>query len=173
MIKQRFLVKSYGDNIDGTRAGMVKLLELTDDHKSCVIVVPTLGHVKSSMLAKLLPEDIAKQLFKNRKVNFENGSTIELCSISTLKNFKYADAYLALWGSESTIREIETNTYSANSVVLVTWTPKDSEEWEKQFPVQVIYDDKKMANQSIEAIVTMPVESGKVGWHSASSQTLE
>lgn len=97
MTKQRFLIKSYGDNLDGTRAGLIKLLELTNDHKICVIVVPRLGDVKHSLLAKVLGEDLSKALIKNRKIALDNRSEIILCSIGTLKNFKYADAYLALW----------------------------------------------------------------------------
>ena len=41
------------------------------------------------------------------------------------------------------IQDIEKNCQNYKSIVLVTWIPKDSEEWTKNNSVSVIYDDKK------------------------------
>ena len=135
-------MKSFGDNIDGTRAGLVKLMQLLDTCDHAVIVVPEIGKVKGTMLVDALGEDLSKALIKNREINFPNNKKISLCGQATLKNYKYADAYLALWGSEYTIADIEAlNGWKA--VVLVTWQPNDSAKWEAANRVSVIYDDKK------------------------------
>lgn len=142
MSRERFLVKSYGDNVDGTRAGLVKLLQLAATHKSCVIVVPALNQVKGTMLVDVLGEQLSEILIKNRKIELKTGNTIELCSHATLKNFPRADAYLALWVSESIVEEIEA-LLLWTSFILVTWTPADSAKWVEAQTVEVIYDDGK------------------------------
>ncbi|SIQ61719.1 hypothetical protein SAMN05880558_104191 [Aeromonas sp. RU39B] len=142
MNRERFLVKSFGDNIDGTKAGLIKLIQLLDTHDHAVIVVPEIGKVKSTMLVDALGEDLSKALIKNREIAFPGNKKISLCAQSTLKNYRHADAYLALWGSEYTIADIEALPNWA-SLVLVTWLPKDSAQWEAANRVTVIYDDKK------------------------------
>jgi len=142
MSRERFLVKSFGDNIDGTRAGLIKLIQLLDTYDHAVIVVPEIGKVKSTMLVDVLGEDVSKALIKNREITFSGNKKISLCAQATLKNYKYADAYLALWGSEYTIADIEALP-QWKAVVLVTWQPNDSSKWEAANTVSVIYDDKK------------------------------
>ena len=142
MVRERFLVKSFGDNADGTRAGLVKLLQLADTHKSSVIVVPALNQVKGSLLTAVLGEQLSAILIKHRKITLENGNSIELCSQATLKNFQRADAYLALWGSKDSIEDIEA-LHLWTSCILVTWGPEDSAKWVETHDVQVIYDDGK------------------------------
>lgn len=140
MSRNRFLVKSFGDNADGTRAGLVKLVELAATHKSCVIVVPALNNVQGSLLTVVLGDQLSAALIKHRKITLENGNSIELCSQATLKNFRRADAYLALWGSEYIVEDIEA-LQLWTSFVLVTWGPADSAKWVQAHDVQVIYDD--------------------------------
>jgi hypothetical protein len=142
MNQERYLVKSFGDNIEGTQVGLAKLLELLKNHKNAVIVVPLIGQVKGTMLVKVLGEKLSNQLIKDRVLTFDNGNTISLCAHSTLKNYRHADVYLALWGTEQMIMDIE-NLPQYKATILVTWLPKDSEKWATQYPVQVIYDDKK------------------------------
>ena len=142
MNRERFLVKSFGDNIDGTKAGLIKLIQLLDAHDHVVIVVPEIGKIKGTILVDALGEDVSKALIKNREIAFQGNKKISLCAHSTLKNYRYADAYLALWGTEYMVADIEALT-SWKSFVLVTWLPKDSAQWEAAHSVTVIYDDKK------------------------------
>ena len=140
MHRQRFLVKSYGDNADGTRVGLIKLLELAGTHKSSVIVVPALNNVQGSLLTAVLGDRLSAILIKQRKITLDNGNSIELCSQATLKNFRRADAYLALWGSRHIVEDIE-SLPMWTSFILVTWGPDDSEKWVKDHDVNLIYDD--------------------------------
>lgn len=142
MHRDRLLVKSFGDNIDGTRAGLGKLIELSATHKSCVIVVPALNQVKGSLLTAALGDQLSAALIKHRKITLHNGSSVELCAQATLKNFRRANAYLALWGTEYIIEDIEA-LQLWTSFVLVTWTPADSAKWVQAHVVQMIYDDGK------------------------------
>lgn len=142
MNRERFLVKSFGDNIEGTKAGLVKLVQLLETYDHAVIVVPEIGKVKSTMLANVFDEDTLRALIKNREINFPGNKKISLCAQATLKNYKYADAYLALWGSECTIDNIEA-LHRWKAAVLVTWQPNDSAKWEAANRVSVIYDDKR------------------------------
>ncbi|BCT91156.1 hypothetical protein LYSHEL_01800 [Lysobacter helvus] len=94
------------------------------------------------MLVDILGEEKTAQFIKQREIVFSDGKKISLCSLTTLKNHKYSNAYLALWGSKETIAAIEPlGTWSA--LVLVTWLPKDSEQWQKDHAVTVLYDDGK------------------------------
>ncbi|OAJ52503.1 hypothetical protein A6V36_13940 [Paraburkholderia ginsengiterrae] len=140
MNRERFLVKSYGDNPAGVTAGLVKLLELLPNHKDAVIVVPEMGKVSGTMLVPILGEDLSKRLIKNREILFDDGSRISLCAQATLKNYRRADAYLVLWGSKYAIQDVEALD-RWKSLVLVTWMPEDSAEWEAENKVSVIYDD--------------------------------
>lgn len=142
MNRNRFLVKSFGDNIEGTEVGLTKLLQLLSDYTHAVIVVPVIGQVKDTMLVKVLGEQRSKKLIKNRTLQLEDGKTISLCAHSALKNFRHADIYLALWGTEQTIIDIE-SLPQWKAAIHVTWLPKDSEKWAASHSVKVIYDDKK------------------------------
>lgn len=138
----RFLVKSYGDNIDGVKAGLIKLLELLGTYDSATIVVPLIGQVKSTMLTDVLGEQLSRKLIKDRVINLEGRKKISLCGQSTLKNFSNDDIYLDLWGSVSSISNLEKLTY-AKAIILTTWTPADSVAWESSNNVTVIYNDGK------------------------------
>ncbi|MGZ6518819.1 MAG: hypothetical protein ACXVED_14625 [Bacteroidia bacterium] len=142
MNRERYLVKSYGDNIEGTRVGLTKLLELLNNHNNAVIVVPLIGQIKGTMLVNVLGEELSKQLIKDRVLKFGDGKTISLCAHSTLKNHRYADIYLALWGTEQTIMDIE-ELSQWKAAILITWLRKDSEKWTEKYSVEVIYDDNK------------------------------
>lgn len=74
MARDRFLVKSFGDNADGTRAGLIKLIELAATHKNCVIVVPALNQIQGSLLTSVLDDQLAAVLIKRRKITLENGA---------------------------------------------------------------------------------------------------
>lgn len=142
MNRDRFLVKSFGDNIEGTKVGLAKTLELLNNYNHAVIVVPTIGKVDGTMLVTALGEELSKNLIKNREVNLANNKKISLCGQQTLKNYKHADVYLALWGTEYIIAEIEA-LHKWKAAILVTWQPGDSAAWEAANKVSVIYDDKK------------------------------
>ncbi|WP_155984198.1 MULTISPECIES: hypothetical protein [unclassified Thioalkalivibrio] len=143
MTRERFLVQSYGDNIEGTEFGLAKLMALLGDHSDAVIVVPQIGQVKDTLLVKVLGEKLSKKLIKDRVLLLADGKKLSLCSHSTLKNYRHADLYLALWGTENMIMDIEDLT-QWKAAILVTWAPKDSEKWSATYPVHVIYDDKKV-----------------------------
>jgi hypothetical protein len=142
MNRVRFLAKSYGDNIDGTKAGLAKLLELLrlNTYKSATIVVPVIGDVKYTILVPALGEELAKVLIRDRTITLSDGKKLSLCGHATLKNFKYEDAYLGLWASKDTIAAIE-KLPTWKGAVVVTWLPTDAEDWIKDHSVKVIYDD--------------------------------
>ena len=142
MNRERYLVKSFGDNIDGTKIGISKLIQLLGKYQSAVIVVPNIGQVKNTMLTTVLGEDLSKALIKNRIINIEEGKALSLCASTTLKKHKNSDAYLALWGTENMISDIE-NLTTCKAVVLVTWLAKDAEKWSELYSPTVIYDDKQ------------------------------
>lgn len=143
MNRERYLVKSNGDNIEGTKIGLIHFLELCKKYGNGVIVVPMLQNVNHSMLTTVLGEELSKKLIKNRTLAIENGKTISLCSVNTLKNYTHANVYLALWGSKDTIQLIEKICHNGNAIVLVTWVPEDSKDWISQNAVTIVYDDKK------------------------------
>lgn len=143
MNRERYLVSSYGDNEEGTHQGLMKFIQLCEHHGNGVIVVPNIGQVRHSMLVSILGEELSKKLFKDRVLKIESGKKIAICASSTLKNYRDADVYLALWGSEDMIQNIEDSCFAWKSVVLVTWTPSDSKSWRREKPVKVIYDDGK------------------------------
>jgi|SRR5690242_8017150 len=142
MDRQRFLSKSLGDNLEGTKRGIIKLLQIlsADGYKTATIVVPTIGRVKDTMLVDALGEPLSKELIKERYITLEGGKTLKLCGQATLKNFKYEDAYLGLWASKFMIDEIE-SLPTWRGLVIVSWLPGDYEEWLKKNEVTVIYDD--------------------------------
>lgn len=138
MSKARFLVKSIGDDIEGAKAGLIKIIQLLDQCQDAVIVVPQLGNVKDSLLATILGPEHTKTLLKNRELIFEDRKKLSLCSTATLKNYRNASAYLALWGNKYDIEDIEA-LHAWQAVVLVTWQPEDSNEWEKKNKVEIIF----------------------------------
>ncbi|OEE69039.1 hypothetical protein [Vibrio splendidus] len=140
MKRDRFLVKSFGDNSEGTKVGVQKVLQLLTKYNTAVIVVPTIGKVKNTLLTDILGDDLSKQLIKNRVINFD-GKSISLCGQSSLKNYSSTDVFLDLWGSEHSIKKIEELTY-CKALILVTWLPQDSEYWLEKYKPKVIYDDK-------------------------------
>lgn len=143
MNRERFLVKSYGDNKEGTKVGLAKMLEALkalDSGATAAIVVPSIGHVKDTLLVDVLGEDVAKRLINNRVLEFDDKSKLVLCACATLKNYTGADVYLALWGTETTIMSIE-KLWQWKTAVLVTWLPQDSEKWVATYSVKTIYDD--------------------------------
>ena len=142
MNRKRYLVKSYGDNRDGTRAGLQSFFANLQPKTTGVIVVPTLGNVKDTILVDVLGEDLSRQLIKSREISLQDGITIHLCSAGTLKNFKYANSYLALWAPESTIEAVEQLT-SWSFATVVTWLASDAEKWSSDHEVDVIFDDGK------------------------------
>lgn len=54
MNRERYLVKSTGDNRKGTEAGFAKLLDLMRKYDEGVIVVPQLKNVEGTLLGDLL-----------------------------------------------------------------------------------------------------------------------
>lgn len=141
MSRERYLVSSYGDNLEGTRVGLARFFELCQIHGSGVIVVPTIGNVSGTMFTQVLPEALAKMLISKRTISISEGKTVTLCGSSALKNFTRANVYLALWGQAGTIDEIESNCYSCTAEVFVTWLPEDSKEWVRTYQVTKIYGD--------------------------------
>ena len=142
MQRKRFLAKSFGDNQDGTRAGIVNFVQNLPPDSQGVIVVPSLGNVSDTILVDVLGKDLSAQLIKNREIALDGGRRIYLCSAATLKNFQRATSYLALWASESTIDAIE-SLLNWTTATVVTWIPKDAERWIDTHAIDVIYDDGK------------------------------
>jgi len=141
MVRQRFVARSLADDLAGTRAGLIQLLDLLKTPQEAIIVVPDLGTLKLSILSDVMGEPVAKQLLKDRKVTFTDGSTMYLCSKATLNNFKHAQAYLCLWNDAATIAAIEAFDLW-RSIIVVTWNPSDSLRWEQAHAVTVLYQSK-------------------------------
>lgn len=146
MIRERFLVKSSGDNPEGVRQGLVKTVDLLGSYQSAVVVVPTLGHLKDTILTNVLGPELSKKLIKDREILLPDGKKILLCGQATLKNFRRHEVYLDLWGSKYSIREIEA--LPCKAIVMVTCIPEDSAEWEQEHSVNIIYDDKNAGSSA-------------------------
>lgn len=146
MNRDRYLVKSAGDNIEGTREGLAKFLQLLGQYREGVIVVPNMGQVKDTLLAHVLDSvapALADTLFRKREYVFNDGSKIQVCSEQTLKNFRRSPLYLVLWGSHYTIDDVE-GLDRWGAVVFVSWQSIDYQDWlQRHDNVSVIYDDGK------------------------------
>ncbi|EHR5764840.1 TPA: hypothetical protein ACMD08_004487 [Vibrio parahaemolyticus] len=143
MGRERYLVRSFGDNIEGTKAGVGKTLELLlGKYNSAVIVVPQIGQVKHTMLKDVLGEELSKVLIRDRVIKLEGGKTLSICASTTLRSHTNNEVYLALWGTEKIISDIEA-IIACKAVVLVTWLPKDAAAWSNSYSPKVIFDDKK------------------------------
>ncbi|MBZ5788738.1 hypothetical protein K8353_01315 [Burkholderia contaminans] len=143
MTRERYLVASAGGNVEGTRAGLVKFLQLLDRYDDAVIIVPKIADLKNNMLTQLLEENepaIAKALIRDREYVFAGGKRVRLCAEAALKNFARSTLYLVLWGSHDTITEVEA-LHFWSAVVLVSWQSGDYKWWVQDHPVEVIYDD--------------------------------
>jgi len=84
MARERYLAKSAGGNVEGTRAGLVKFLQLLDRYDDAVIVVPKIADLKNNMLTQLLEDNvpaIAKALIRDREYVFEGGKRVRLCDV--------------------------------------------------------------------------------------------
>ena len=136
MTRERFVVHGTGDELAATKAGLSKTLELLGQHKTGVVLVPTMRTAKDTMLVTALG-DLGKKFVKDRVINLDGGVSLHLCADATLKNFQRADVYLALWGSKYAIADIEALS-SWKAAVLVTWEPAESAEWEQQHHVKVV-----------------------------------
>jgi len=140
MVQERFLVKSTGDNPDGVRHGLIKIIELLALFQSAVIVVPNLKNLKDTLLADVLGPELSKKLINERELLFPDGKQLLLCGQHTLKNYRRHDVYLDLWGSKYSIKDIEALP-NCRAIVMVTWLPEDSVEWIREHQVVTIYDD--------------------------------
>jgi hypothetical protein len=140
--RNRFLLKSFGNNPDGTREGLKCFHKRLQPNQTGVIVVPTLKNVSDTILVDVLGEEPSRQLIKDRQITLRDGATIHLCSINTLTKFKYADAYLALWAENHTIDAIEALP-SWSVFTVVTWRASDADSWISDHEINVIFDDKK------------------------------
>ncbi len=138
-MRERYLIKSVGANADAVRLGFRKLLELLGKHTDAVVVVPTLGDLKHTILVDVLGTELSKKLIKDREILLPGDKRILLCGQATLKNFRRHDIYLDLWGSKFSIAELEA--LPCKAIVMVTWTREDSVEWEHAFDVNVLYDE--------------------------------
>ena len=139
MSMDRYLVKSYGDNIAGTNIGIGKMMQLLEQYNNAVIVVPSIGKVDEAMFTTVLGDKLSKQLIKNRSI-ITKGKIISLCEQKILNDYTNYDVYLDLCGSNKSISEIEKSRL-CKAVILVTWLPQDSEYWMEKYNPQVIYDD--------------------------------
>lgn len=143
-MRERYLVKSFGDNQEGTKVGIVKMVELLKVHKTAMIVVPQIGKVNGTMLTDVLGPELSKLLLRDRQLTLPDDRSIGICAQSQVRNYRGNDVYLDLWGSKDSIAELE-QVHGAKALILVTWLPKDCEKWCAEYQVSVIYDDKKSA----------------------------
>ncbi|KJG18459.1 hypothetical protein UB37_19450 [Photobacterium iliopiscarium] len=139
MSMDRYLVKSYSDNIAGTKIGIGKMMQLLEQYNNAVIVVPSIAKVDETMFTSVLGDKLSKQLIKNRSI-ITKGKIISLCEQKTLNDYTNYDVYLDLWGSNKSISEIESSRL-CKAVILVIWLPQDFECWTEKYKPQVIYDD--------------------------------
>lgn len=144
MMRERYLVKSFGSNPEGVLWGFRKILELLDSYSIAVVVVPTIGDLKHTILVDILGPELSKKLIKDREIILEGNKRILLCGQATLKNFRRYEVYLDLWGSKYSVEELEA--LPCKAIVMVTCMPEDSARWEQEHSVNVIYDDKISGN---------------------------
>ena len=116
------------------------ILELLGAYQSAVIVVPTLGRVKDTLLTDVLGPELSKKLIKEREIFLPDGKQLLLRGQQTLKNYRGHDAYLDLWGTKYSITDIEALPH-CKAIVMVTWLPEDSVEWVREHEITTIYDD--------------------------------
>jgi len=131
MTKKRFLRRAHGDDQAAVAAGLALFLRECEVVGDAVIVVPTLKNVSATMLTGVLGHELAKRLYKDRSLPW-GGATISLCSDATLKNYRNAKVYLALWSTNHLVDEIE-QLGSWRSLVWVTWLPDEANAWAEKF----------------------------------------
>ncbi|MCP4117278.1 MAG: hypothetical protein GY737_18150 [Desulfobacteraceae bacterium] len=138
--RERFFLNAYGDDLQATKAGVVKFLELCQKYGNGVIYVPAMQHIKSTLLASAIGEQTTKDLAKHKDVILPNGQRIDLCSDKTFKNYRGGDVYLALWATPGMIEAVEKESYSCKAVVVVTWLENDADGWiSKCHPTQLTW----------------------------------
>lgn len=131
MTKKRFLRLASGDDKTAVAAGLATFLRECQVEGDGVIVVPMLKNVSATMLTGVLGHELANKLYKNRSLSW-GGATISLCSDATLKNYRNAKVYLALWSTHYLVEEIE-KLGSWRSLAWVTWLPNEAKEWAAKF----------------------------------------
>ncbi len=129
--RKRFLRRAHGDDKGAVQAGLTVFLRECQHEGEGVIVVPSLQHVSATMLTSVLGEQLAKMLYKDRTITF-SGVTISLCSDATLKNYRSAKVYLALWSTSHLVDEIE-ELFNWRSLVWVTWLPDEANAWAAKY----------------------------------------
>ena len=128
------------------RHGLAKIIELLGSYQSAVVVVPTLGGLKHTILADVLGDELSKKLIKDREIRLPDGQQILLCGQATLKNYRRHDIYLDLWGSKYSIKDLEE--IPCKAIVMVTCTSEDSAEWEREHSVTTIHDVSNAGNSA-------------------------
>lgn len=131
MIRTRFLRRAHGDDQAALAAGLSLFFRECEAKGDGVIVVPMLQYVSSSMLTEVLGDELAKRFYKERRLSWQ-GATISLCSDATLKNYRNANVYLALWSTNHLVDEVE-QLGRWRSLVWVTWQPDEANAWAKKF----------------------------------------
>lgn len=129
--RKRFLRRAHGDDKDAVQAGLTVFLRECQKEGAGVIVVPSLQHASATMLTSVLGEQLAKMLYKDRSITL-GGVTISLCSDATLKNYRSAKVYLALWSTSHLVDQIE-QLFNWRSLVWVTWLPEEANAWAAKY----------------------------------------
>lgn len=140
MSKVRYLVKGQGDDKQAMLRALSAGIELLSEIDDLVIVVPTIGHMKDTMFAKLLYEKVpglAKSFFKDRIFHLPEGKKIQLCASTTLRDFSRSQGYLLLWGSQSTLDAVEAIA-SCRRIVELSLMERDYVKWAAKFNPMVI-----------------------------------
>jgi hypothetical protein len=131
MTRKRFLRRAHGVDHAATTAGLALFLQECEVEGDGVIVVPSLKNISATVLTEVLRLELANRLYKERSLPWGKG-TISLCSDATLKNYRNAKVYLALWSSNHLVDEIE-QLGSWRSLVWVTWLPDEANAWAEKF----------------------------------------
>lgn len=141
MKKNRFIRRANGSDVDALKVGLVCFLQKVIEQGDGVIVVPKYEHLDFSILHDLLVEtfgeDFANRFLKDKKIGFTDGRFVHLCSNASLKNHSYGKVYLVLWGGNSIVDAIE-GLHNWESLIWVTWTPSEGDEWQVKHNPDII-----------------------------------
>ncbi len=140
MSKRRFLIKGTGTDKQAMNQALAKGIHSLNEIDDLVIVVPTFTNINHTIFADLLlainPE-MKKSLFKDRMLVLPERKKIQLCSSTTVKDFRRSQGFLVLSCNAKTIDEIETFD-NCELIVALPWNEDEYQQWVSKFNPQII-----------------------------------
>ncbi len=132
MIKERFIVPSYGPDVTTVEIGVEALNVLCEKYESDgLVLMPALRHATHTILNRVWSERQVKLLANGKSLKLPCGYGVSMCSPLTLKKHSSAQVILALFASKDTIEKAE-KAWGCKALVVVPWIPEDAEAWVKE-----------------------------------------